>query len=135
MANRQYRTSYYQVRDYLRIRMNKRDEFTIEDYSDTIEHAMEMLYDFHVDEIERTGGDFLATVRTDAYKIYEYLRVNMYERVNGVRVKKENSVERLEEVIQEAMENLYILHRKEVENIGKDQRAPKNRAVVKNLVR
>ena len=53
--------------------------------------------------------------RTEAYKIYEWLRYNMYERVDGVRQRRENSPERLEELIEEAMEKLYILHREQAE--------------------
>ena len=57
----------------------------------------------------------MASERTEAYKIYEVLRNNMYERVNGVRIRKDNSKERLEVLIEDTMERLYILHRKEVE--------------------
>ena len=58
----------------------------------------------------------MATKRTEPYKIYEWLRVNMYHRENGVRKKMVHSVEELEELIEETMERLYILHREEVES-------------------
>lgn len=57
----------------------------------------------------------MASKKTEAYKVYEWLRVNMYERVNGVRQRRVNSPEKLEELLEETMEKLYIMHRAEVE--------------------
>ena len=59
----------------------------------------------------------MGSKRTEAYKIYEWLRVNMYYRENGVRKKMVHSTEKLEDLIEEAMEKLYIMHREELDRL------------------
>ena len=60
--NRQFRSNPFKVRAYLWRNMYKRVdgkrvaiEHTEQGYRDIIEHAMEMLYDFHVEELEKRG--------------------------------------------------------------------------------
>ena len=77
--------------------------------------------------------DMVTKNRTEPYKIYELLRVNMYHRVNGVRMKREHTVEELENLIEEVMDKLYILHREELEKSGLVRRVPKNRADEKKI--
>lgn len=60
--NRQYQSAPYKVRTYLWRNMYKRVDgkrvkihHTEEKYREIIEHAMEMLYDFHIEELDKRG--------------------------------------------------------------------------------